>query len=205
MAGSDRGSGLHALHEALDDARFGPARTLNLRNSLPTVRQAEVRTEAWLRERQASRSGELLVITGRGNQSPGGVSPVREAIVRLLASLKRRGVVAAVTEHTAGSFVVTPAPLSALREAARRREDPALPALADPVALRSLDPATRLALRRVAQRALEILGVRDFERFLEQEMLEQFSVVATGIPEGPDRDARLRSALEALALDYDER
>ena len=204
MAGNDRGSGLQAVHEALDDARFGPARTLNLRNSLPTVRQAETRTEAWLRERQASRAGELLVITGRGNQSPGGVSPVREAIVRLFASLKRRGVLAAVSEQTPGSFIVTPAPLSALREAARRRREPAPPPLADPAALRGLDPATRLALRRVAQRALEVLGVLDIEHFLEHEMLEQFSVIAGSIPEGADREARLRDALRELLRDYDD-
>ena len=204
MAAGDRGPGLQAVHEALDDARFGPARTLNLRNSLPTVRQAEARTESWLRERQASRSGELLVITGRGNQSPGGISPVREAIVRLLASLKRRGVVAAVSEHTAGSFVVTPAPLSALREAARRSREPAIPPLADPASLRNLNAATRRTLRLVAQRALEILGVHDFERFLEEEMLAQFSFVAAGIPEGPDREARLQAALEALLHDYDD-
>jgi len=204
MAANDRGTGLQAVHEALDEVRFGPARTLNLRNSLPTVRQAEARTESWLRERQASRSGELLVITGRGNQSPGGVSPVREAIVRLLASLKRRGVVAEVSEHTPGSFVVKPAPLSALREAARRSGEPALAPVADPASLRELDPATRRILRLVAQRALEILGVHDFERFLEQEMLAQFALVAAGVPEGPDREARLRAALDALMRDYDE-
>jgi hypothetical protein len=205
MAGNERGPGLQSVHEALDDARFGPARTLNLRNSLPTVRQAESRTEAWLRERQASRAGELLVITGRGNQSPGGVSPVREAIVRLLASLKRRGVVGSVSEHTPGSFVVVPAPLSALREAARRTKEPSPPPLADPAALRSLDVETRRVLRLVAQRALEILGVQDSERFLEQEMIEQFAAIAPGVPEGPERETRLRQALRALLRDYDDK
>ncbi|HUK62666.1 MAG TPA: hypothetical protein VLV15_05010, partial [Dongiaceae bacterium] len=105
---ADHPQGLRALHQAFDDARFGPARTLNLRNALPTVREATARTEAWLRERQASRAGDLLVITGRGNQSDGGVSPVREAVVRLFASLRRRGVIASAVEHTPGSFVVTP-------------------------------------------------------------------------------------------------
>lgn len=204
MAGSGRERGLQAVAEALDEARFGPTRTLNLRNALPTVRQAQQRTEAWLRERQASRAGELLVITGRGNQSPGGVSPVREAIVRLLASLKRRGVVAAVTEHTPGSFVVTPAPLSALREAARRTREPTAAPPPDPAALSALEPATKRALRRVAQRALEALGVQLTDRFLEQEMVMQFAHVAAGIPEGPDREGRLRSALEGMLLEYDE-
>ncbi len=204
MTASGRAPGLRALHQAFDDARFGPSRTLNLRNALPTARQAVVRTEAWLRERQASRAGELLIITGRGNKSDGGVSPVRTAIVRLLASLRRRGIVASVAEHTPGSFVVTPAPLSALREAARRQREPNAAALADPVALAALEPATRLILRHVAQRALEALGVTDPTRFLQREMLEQFSLVAPGIPDGPDREARLRAALEALLLDYDD-
>ena len=204
MAGSKRASGLRALHQGFDDARFGPSRTLNLRNALPTVREAVGRTEAWLRERQASRAGELLIITGRGNKSDGGVSPVREAVLRLLASLRRRGVVASVTEHTPGSFIVTPAPLSALREAARRQREPKTTALADPATLAALDPATRRVLRRVAQRALEALGVTDVSRFVQREMLEQFSLVAPGIPDGADREARLRLALEALLLDYDD-
>ena len=204
MTTSGRTPGLRALHQALDDARFGPSRTLNLRNALPTARQAVVRTEAWLRERQASRAGELLIITGRGNKSEGGVSPVRAAVAQLLASLRRRGVVASATEHTPGSFVVTPAPLSALREAARRQREPKPAALADPAELAALDPATRRVLRRVAQRALEALGVNDPTRFLPREMLEQFSLVAPGIPDGPDREARLRTALEALLRDYDD-
>ena len=157
----ERAAGLRALHQAFDDARFGPARTLNLRNSLPTVRDAVVRTESWVRERQASRAGELLIITGRGNQSEEGTSPVRTAIVRLFASLRRRGVIHSVTEHTPGSFVVQPAPLSALREAARRRREPDLPVAAEPEAVAGLEPATRRALRLVAQRALEALGSRD--------------------------------------------
>lgn len=202
---ADHPPGLRALHQAFDDARFGPARTLNLRNTLPTVREATARTESWLRERQASRSGELLVITGRGNQSDGGVSPVREAVVRLFASLRRRGVIASVVEHTPGSFVVTPAPLSALREAARRRRDPADAPAADPESLRALDPATRTLLRQVAQRALEVLGAKDPARFLEREMMAQFSLVAAGVPDGPDRETRLRTALVALLQEYNDR
>ena len=124
----DRPSGkLRALHAAFDEARFGPARTLNLRNTLPTVRDAVARTESWLRERQASRSGELLVITGRGNQSEGGISPVREAVVHLFASLRRRGVIARTAEHTPGSFVVTPAPLRAAGAIPMTRRRPTPP------------------------------------------------------------------------------
>ena len=200
----ERGAGPRALHIALDEVRFGPLRTLNLRNSLPSVREAVSRTEAWLRERQASGAGELLIVTGRGNQSDGGISPVREAVVHLLASLRRRGVVAAVAEHTPGSFAVTPAPLRALRAAANRRRDPVEPPPTDPAALQALEPATRVILRRVAHRAIEVLGVQDTAPFVEREMLAQFSLVAGAIPAGGDREARLRSALESLLREYDD-
>jgi len=202
---ADHPAGLRAVHQALDEARFGPARTLNLRNALPTVREAEARAEAWLRERQASRAGELLVITGRGNQSDGGVSPVRAAIVRLFGALRRRGVIAAFMEHTPGSFVVTPAPLSALRESARRRRDEPPPPPDDPETLLSLDPATRTLLRQVAMRALESLGTKEPARFVQREMLAQLSTLAPAVPDGPDREARLRAALKSLMQDYDDR
>jgi hypothetical protein len=200
---ADRPPGLHALHQAFDEARFGPARTLNLRNTLPTGREAVSRAESWLRERQASRAGELLIITGRGNQSDGGIAVVREAILRLLASLRRRGVVAEVSEQTPGSFVVTPAPLSALRDAGRRRRESDDPPLVDPANLLALEPATRALLRRVAMRSLELLGAQDPARFVEQEMLEQFSRIVPGVPDGPDREGRLRATLSALLLEYD--
>ena len=197
-----------ALQHALDEARFGAARTLNLRASLPTAADAAARTEAWLRERQASGGGQVLIITGRGRHSPGGVSVVRERVARLLSSLRRRGVVEGVEEHTPGSFVVRLAPLSALRNApARRREgargSPASPAA--PAALAALEPATLALLRRAALRALEDLGARDPERFVEAEMIAQLSHLARAIPETRDREARLRAALAALVAEYDER
>ena len=65
------------LHRALDEARFGAERTLNLRALRPTVKAAEARAESWLRERQVARAGEVLIITGRGAQSWDGVSVVR--------------------------------------------------------------------------------------------------------------------------------
>ena len=148
-------SGPQALHSAFDEARFGPAKTLNLRNTLPTAREAVGRAESWIRERQASRAGELLIITGRGNQSDGGIAVVREAVVRLFASLRRRGVISAVKEHTPGSFVVTPAPLSALREAGRRRREPEAPTTGggsrEPARARSVHP--RAVAPRGAARA----------------------------------------------------
>jgi hypothetical protein len=185
------------LHRALDEARFGANRTLNLRAMRPTVKLAEARAESWLRERQLLRAGEVLVITGRGAQSWDGVSVVREAVAKLLVSLKRRGVIESFGEHTAGSFTVRLAPLSALRTAPRRRGERLPPPPADPRALAALAPETRRLLRELAHRALEELGVETSRRFVESEMLRQFSLLAPGVPEGPEREKRLRDAIEA--------
>lgn len=68
---------LHSVWKAFDEAEFGTKNILNLRESLPTAADARHRAEAWLRERQVSGTSEVLLITGRGNQSPGGVSAVR--------------------------------------------------------------------------------------------------------------------------------
>jgi hypothetical protein len=35
--------------------------------------------------------------------------------------------------------------------------------------------------------------------------VEQFSLIAAGIPEGPERENRLRAALQALLLEYDDK
>src|SRR5688500_4826333 len=190
-----RRDGIVALHRALDEARFGRERTLNLRATLPRPKEAETRCEAWLRERQVAKSDELLVITGRGVNSWDGQSVVREAIVRLLASLRRRGVVASWHEHTPGSFVVTVAPIRSLREAPRRsRERRAI--VTDPAALRGLPSPTRARLRELAHLALEQLGIRDRDAFIEDEMVSQFTELARGVPDGPDRDRRLLAAIE---------
>lgn len=193
-----------AARQALDEARFGAARTLNLRATLPSVREATARADAWLRQRQVEGAGEVLVITGRGEGSPGGVSVVREAIVKLLGSLRRRGVVASHREHTAGSFIVQLAPMSALWDAPRRRREPAAAPLADPPGLEALEPASRALLRALARVSLESLGVRDTESLLEGEMLKQFAVLAAAIPEAPDREARLRAAVQRAIDEYEE-
>ncbi|HEU4643663.1 MAG TPA: hypothetical protein VFS44_14495 [Gemmatimonadaceae bacterium] len=194
-----------ALQRALDEARFGAARTLNLRATLPTAAQAVARAEAWLREKQASQAGEVLVITGRGNRSVDGVSVVRQAVSKLLGSLRRRGVVREFAEHTPGSFVVRLAPMTALRDAPKRRRERASAPPADPAALAALAPESLALLRRVALRALAELGVHDPAPFVHDEMVAQFSHVAAGIAPGPEREARLRSALAALLAEYDER
>ena len=195
-----------ATRQAFDEARFGSARTLNLRASLPTVRDAVTRAESWLRQRQVEHAGEVLLITGRGLGSPDGVSPVREAIRKLLGSLKRRGVVSEHREHAPGSFVVTLAPTSALWNAPRRKREPTHPLPADPPALQALAPETRAMLRALALASLDALGVRDPESLVEGEMLKQFGALAAAIPPGPDREARLRTVVaRALEEAEDER
>ncbi|HET9728714.1 MAG TPA: hypothetical protein VFR41_04795 [Acidimicrobiia bacterium] len=190
---------------ALDEARFGPGRTLNLRAVLPTPAQATARAESWLRQKQVERAGDVLVITGRGNQSVAGVSVVRQAVLSLLRTLRRRGVVGAVREHTAGSFVVTLAPLSSLRSAPSRRKDPTPAPTTDPRMLSGLSRETRKLLRSVALCSLESLGVRAPEAFVEREMLEQLSHLGATIRDGPMREERLRQALLVVLEELEHR
>lgn len=190
---------------ALDEARFGPGRTLNLRAVLPTPAQATARAESWLRQKQVERAGDVLVITGRGNQSVAGVSVVRQAVLSLLRTLRRRGVVGAVREHTAGSFVVTLAPLSSLRSAPSRRKDPTPAPTTDPRMLSGLSRETRALLRSVALCSLESLGVRAPEAFVEREMLEQLSHLGATIRDGPMREERLRQALLVVLEELEHR
>lgn len=204
MSRPDRRVGLKALRQAFDEARFGPRRTLNLREWLPTPEAAVARAEPWLRQRQVESVDEVLVITGRGNQSAAGFSVVRQATIRLLHSLKRRGVVAGHVEHTPGSFVVTLAPVSALWESPKRRREPDAPVPAPtPPSLEELDEETQRMLRDLAERALEGLGIKDTEPFLRGEMLRQFSALASTVGDVPAREAKLRAALRA-ALEQHE-
>jgi hypothetical protein len=199
-----RGKGLESLRKAFDEVRFGAENTLNLRDTLPTAVAAEARTEAWLRQRQVERAGEVLVITGRGNRSEGGVPVVRQAVQRLLLVLRRRGVVAAHREHTPGSFVVTLAPVQALWEAPRRnRGRGAQPPPPTPPSLDDLDDEARAMLRNLAERSLEGLGIKDTAAFLQGEMLRQFSAIAATVGDSPNRDARFTAAIR-VALDQHE-
>lgn len=194
---------LVALRQALDEARFGAERTLNLRASLPTAADAVARVDAWLRQQQVEGAGEVLVITGRGNQSPGGHSVVREGVRKALGSLKRRGVVAAVSEHTPGSFVVKLAPVRALWDSPRRKREPVAEPQPEPPSLQALEEPSRRLLRELATRSLEALGVREVHRLLEAEMLKQFSMLAAGVPQGVDRERRLRAAIVRAIEEYD--
>jgi hypothetical protein len=190
---------------AFDEVEFGSKNTLNLRESLPSAADARFRTEAWLRERQISRAAEVLVITGRGNQSPNGISAVREAIVSLLPSLRRRGVVSEWREHSPGSFVVKLGSISSLLEAPRRKRDrtPVTPTV-NPESLKDLDRSTLELLRRLAIRTLESLGMREPDKFVEAEMLSKFYLLAGGIKPGEQGEARLRKTIEAALDQLDE-
>jgi hypothetical protein len=204
MSRSGHRTDLKGLAQAFDEVRFGDRRTLNLRESLPTAQDATTRTEAWLRQQQVDRSDECLIITGRGNQSEGGISVVREAVIRLLHVLKRRGVITGHQEHTAGSFVVTLAPVSALWESAKRNGGRGVaPPPKTPPSLDQLDEDSRIMLRNLAERALEGLGVKETDKFLQAEMLKQFGAIAATVGDAPDREARLRAALRT-ALDQHE-
>jgi hypothetical protein len=199
-----RVSGLSGLQQAFDEVRFGAARTLNLRLTLPTGGEAAARLERWLRQHQVQQSGEVLVITGRGNNSEGGIAVVREASIRVFHEMRRKAVITTFAEHTAGSFVVTLAPLAAMLQAgARRREQtpPAKPASAP--SLDALGEDTRDLLRALAERSLDALGVRDRGPFVDGEMLRLFGSLAATVPAGPDRERRLRAALRSAMSEYD--
>jgi len=196
---------LKPVWKAFDEAEFGPRNILNLRESLPTAADARHRAEAWLRERQISRAKEVLLITGRGNQSPGGVSAVRASIVSLLPPLRRKGVVSEWREHSPGSFVIRLASITEMLDAPRRKRDreDAQPSR-DPASLAALDKSTLALLRRLAVRSLEALGARDIDKFVEAEMLSKFNSLAGGTPAGVEGEVRLRDAIVAALDQLDE-
>jgi hypothetical protein len=196
---------LHPVLKAFDEAEFGQKNILNLRESLPTAADARFRAEAWLRERQVSGAKDVLIVTGRGNQSPGGVSAVREAILALLFSMRRRGVVSEWREHSPGSVVVKLGSISSLLEAPRRkRERGAKTPTSSPESLKALDSSTLALLRTLAIRSLESLGVRDPAKFIEAEMLSKFDSLAAGITPGAEGEARLREAIASAIEQLDE-
>jgi hypothetical protein len=190
---------LKGLWQAFDETTFGPDRTLNLRESLPSAVEARARAESWLRMRQVMKPGEVLIITGRGNQSVNGIGVVREAVMSLLPSLRRRGVVTSWREHTPGSVVITVAPVTALlgapprykeREAAGQKQRSNVP-----VSLSALEPETVSLLRRLAIRTIESLGVADATPFVEEEMQRTFATLSKTLPMSTDREGKLQRAM----------
>ena len=197
MTESRRVRGLAGLQQAFDEVRFGAARTLNLRESLPTGAEAARRVDVWLRQHQAQQSGELLIITGRGNNSESGVAVVREATLRVFHELRRKGVVQQFTEHTPGSFVVTLEPMQTMLDARTRGAGTATttPPPPLPPTLAALDDSTRDQLRVLAERTLDTLGVRERGPFVETEMLRLFGELGARVGSGSDREERLRAAI----------
>jgi hypothetical protein len=188
-----------SIAQAFDELRFGRGRTLDVRSSMPTAASAVARAEAWLREKQVEKAGEVLIVTGRGAGSPGGVPVVKPAIRKLLTSLTRRGVVASVQEHTAGAYVVALAPVTALLDAPRRsRSDDAPPRPADPVELRALAPETRTELRALAEESLVHLGAPRDARYVHDEMLRQYALLTRALAhDRRDHEGRLRTLITA--------
>lgn len=191
------------IQRAFDEIRFGPSRTLNLRESLPTGEEARDRADRWIRARQVERAGELLIITGRGKGSADGVAVVRKSILALFPSLRRRNVIIKWEEHTAGSFVVTLAPMSALFDAPpRRRESPAAASVPDSLA--ALSPETLSMLRDLAAGSLLLLGVRDSGRFIESEMTAKFCTLTAALSGAEDPETELRAAIQHALAELDE-
>jgi hypothetical protein len=150
-----------------------------------------------------SQQGDVLVITGRGKSSDGGVAVIKPAVERLLFSLRRRGVVAEWREHNEGSFVVSLAPVTALLEAPRRNRQPAHQ-VPTPGSLSGLEPATVDLLRAVAVRSLAELGVSaPTRRFVEDEMLAIFSKISAAVGPSSGREEDLRVALRHALADLE--
>ncbi|HYW31932.1 MAG TPA: hypothetical protein VE869_10535 [Gemmatimonas sp.] len=193
------------LHRAFDELRFGASRTLNLRAMQPTATQASTLAEQWLRSLQVQGAEEALVVTGRGRNSIDGYSPVREAIVRLLPSLRRRNVISGFAEHTAGSFVVTFAPVRALFDAPnRRREKSERIAPPTPATLAALDAETLKQLRDLSTFVLASLGVHSpTPVMVKDEMSRQFSALSAALPDDGDREALLQQAMQRALEEFE--
>lgn len=186
------------IFRALDSVRFGEANILNLRESLPSASDAARRAEQWLRQKQVEAVKEVLVVTGRGNNSEGGISPVREAVVRTISSLRRRGVIERYEEHTPGSFSIQLASITAMVDAPRRKRQKGETTQSRSVLV--LSQGNGRLLRDLAERSLEALGVKQTAAFMETEMERQLRAIMSAIGDGPDKEPKLRAALRA-ALD----
>jgi hypothetical protein len=144
--------------------------------------------------------GEVLIITGRGNNSPDGVSVVRMTIVSLLQILQRKKVVKSWRQHSPGSFVAALAPASELFDAPLRNKDRvARSAPPKPGALAGLSDETLVLLRTLATRSLQALGVNETAAFLTAEMETKFTAISAALT-APLNETQFRDAVER-ALD----
>jgi hypothetical protein len=149
----------------------------------------------------------VVIITGRGLGSPGGIGVVREGVKKTLSLLRRRGVVDGFSENGPGSFSVQVAPLTRLFEAPRRKRD--IHKGTGVVArtgttLAGLAPEIVADLRKLAQSALHALGVADAESLVESEMIRQFTMLTNSLPDGADREALLREAIQRALREYED-
>jgi hypothetical protein len=165
------------------------------------------RAEAWFREQQATVGGEVLLLIASGDSLDESTRADREAVLLLMYSLRRRGVVAAYAERRAGAFMVELAPVSAMVNAPARgrrtRMKTAPPAAQNIPSLTDLDPESLALLGDLATRALEGLGIVHTEEFLADEMSRQLGAIAGALSRATDSGAALRAALK-LALDQHE-
>lgn len=189
--------GLTGFWQAMDEVSFGQGRTLNLRDSLPGAEEARARTEVWLKARQVTDARDVLVITGRGNQSMNGIGVIRREILALLPSLRRRGIIDAWKEHTPGSFIISLAPINALLEAPRRRRSEPVErsAVSTPASLAALEPETLRLLHELAIQNLDMIGIVASGSFVAPEMERTFAMLAGSITPGPDMEKSLRDAI----------
>ena len=190
---------------SIERARFGPLRTLNVRASMLSGEESARRVESWLRSKQVELSGDVLIITGRGAGSIGGVPVLKESTQRVLSRLRRAGVIQSFGEDTAGSFVVQLAPLRSLLEAPARRKASRTPVPKRTASIQGLKSDTRDQLRYLAGLAIDALGVREpSESQLLTEMERQFSMFARTAPGGVDTDRWLNSAISRALMEYGE-
>lgn len=187
----------NAVFQAFDEAQFGETRTLNLRDGLPTGAEAAARADAWLRLKQVEGAHEVLIITGRGAHSADGVPVVRTYVAKKLASLRRTGVVASVSEHTPGSYVVGLSSVSAMLTApqrAPRKATAGVPNVTVP-SLSGLTSDTQRLVREVAARTLESLGIQATTRTIVADEIErQAELLSRSMPRDANREQWIRGA-----------
>jgi hypothetical protein len=193
----------NALYRAFDDAQFGDARTLNLRDGLPSGTEAAARAEAWLRLKQVDGTREVLIITGRGTHSVGSIPVIRTLVAQRLARLRRVGVVESVREHTPGSYVVRLSAVGTMPPPPERspRQSQAVPHAPSLVGLTS---QTRRLVQELALRTLESLGLRKATRtIVHDEMQRQISLLTAAMPRDANREDWVRSAAQRALNDME--
>lgn len=185
----------NALYRAFDEAQFGDARTLNVRDGLPTGAEAAARADAWLRLKQVEGVREVLIITGRGLHSVSTLPVIKSHVAKRLAALRRAGVVASVTEHTPGSFVVRLSPVSSMLAAPERSSRSRRSPVAAPPSMARLTPETQRIVRDLAERTLASLGIRNStSSMISGEMERQATLLTQSMPRDADRESWIRRA-----------